>query len=70
VGQTRVYREIYKNNLEYIREIKKSFIEKIILKIIKNPKENTNDICEFNPEYLRYLESIVKVNGKCHKVNL
>jgi hypothetical protein len=41
-----------------------------VLKILKNPKEKSNDLCEFNPEYLRYLESIVKVNEKCHKANL
>lgn len=45
VGQTRVYRELYKNKLEYIREIKKNFIERIINKILKNPRSKSNEGC-------------------------
>lgn len=65
-----MFRELYKNKLEYIREIKKEFIERIIGKILKNPKQKSNENNEFNPEYLKYLEAIIKVNGRCHKENL
>lgn len=49
VGQVRVYRELYKNNLEYIREIKRSLLEKIVQKILKKPKSNQKDSNEYNP---------------------
>ena len=45
VGQTKVYNELYSNKIEYIREIKKNFIEKIIFKIIKDPKVKSIEGC-------------------------
>lgn len=70
VGQTRVYKELYKNKLEYVRQIKKEFIECIITKVVPNTRSQSNEGCEFNPELLSYLESVIKIDGEIYKPNL
>jgi hypothetical protein len=52
VGQTRLLILLYRHHPPLIKQVRLNMIEKIIGKIIKDPKSASNDACEYNPQYV------------------
>lgn len=70
VGQTRLSFLLFQDQKDLIQQVCPSMIERIIGRIVKNPRVRNNDGCEFNPELLEMLLCLLSIHGKIYKPNV
>lgn len=61
LGQLKVYTEFFRDEKDFVKELNFTFIENIIMRIIKSKDEGKSELAEYNPDYLQLL--IVMINS-------